>query len=789
MFTISRASFREAIEGERKLLEPLSDEEKNRARYLRGEVRLGEFEWLGPRWGRGFKLYSEVLGRDAWAKVRQVLDKAGWHLATGDESMRRGLKPISDVAKKQGDLGFPGFWKNLVNMGALGGYVEVSSLEEFTAELRKWATGDVLHESPDADGILSEAKFLEDLTEGMRRFVFMAPSVEEANERAITLREFAENSALWAGSGSSKYPERVEYFDDDGKLRRVRRSKWSTALVLSADKVESILRQKKPSALKQYNSAILKRETEKGRAVVNSDDETYLRMAYISLWLETAMKGHPLSTLFMSSRQMYEMWNRLSESVNNLSGVKLPLDQSHFDWQQNKRMINAFLDVLRDFISVNASDRIKQDLLLVLESVRITLVTVTGELRIGDTVIPVEKGIMSGWRWTALIDTVFNFGELFSAVRLCERQGLPVSLQSIVCQGDDDQLETDSYSSAAGIVAAYDIMNFEINPGKFFAARDRDEYLRQVAEGGGVSGYMARAVNSLLWRNPINKDPVGGLLRAREQLTSWNVIIGRGGNVKRTVDHMVRDIAGGNGLSFGQVWELLRTPASVGGLGALKPSPEGNWLAMTEGTFSVRPRIEWSSIHGLDDEKKYWSDRGIELTDKMLYDSVVDKLEFTRVRKEVVAGSVFEVDPVVPILREIDGGGGIPITAPRPKGERKTVVGDIVMREMVRRRDWTRLEEFFVDPSWSWCSKRILQHGGRRVWVDWVLGKLPFSQPVVFGCSGLMVSVQWKEVVKGYWSYVVGRQKFSYKTVLRAAIAAELVARERVLANLTRLGG
>merc|ERR1712137_613589 len=100
-------------------------------------------------------------------------------------------------------------------------------------------------------------------------------------------------------------------------------------------------------------------------------------MAYVSNWLEPAMKKHPYSSLFFSNIQLFQLFQQMTRDCNN-KYIKLPIDQSNFDWQQSKSMLRIFFSCIKKFIAKEASDRVKKDLLLVTNSIEISLLDIPG---------------------------------------------------------------------------------------------------------------------------------------------------------------------------------------------------------------------------------------------------------------------------------------------------------------------------------------------------------------------------------------------------------------------------
>jgi hypothetical protein len=739
-----------------------------------------------------------LLPKDAIPDVKSYFRLFNIFNYTSATLLRRILKEISDVFKKYGELLSP-HWKMFVNWDTLGGYVRTKDITDFVGDLRDWAEGDIVHSMTDG-GEMSETKFLDCLEDGMWEFMYQAPNVERANEYALTLEEYSKHPGNWATPGATQIKESVLYSvtsrDEVGnkitKTYKPRGSKWRSALALHPSQVRRILTQTDRAQLRQRNTAVQKQETGKLRAVVSADDATYLRMDFISQWLEVALKGHPLSTLFMSTPQTVDMWENLSRKTEQKDSVKIPLDQSHFDWQQNKRMIGRFFSVMRRFIETYSAAHLRADLLLVLRSLEIALVEEEGTIVVGTgskkTYIPIQKGVMSGWRWTALMDTVFNWGELHCARTLVKETGMSDPVISAIAQGDDDQVECPTFGHAAALVEAYSVMNFEVNPGKFFVDIKRDEFLRQVPVPGLVSGYMIRGITSVLWRNPISRDPPAGLLRLTEQLKAWNLLLGRGARPTTVERLMLLDMTQGNGLSKQEVIGLLRTPATVGGLGYVGPDSH-KWFAVSPGTVAREAKLNKFTVRGLDVELEEWKGLGASWDDSALYDSLSKNLELSKARVEVTPGRIDEVELLKPHpwLARPDG-GGIPVNA-RGRRDLPKTLSSFMLEQAVREKRWDWIRNDWLDPTLRAVSDRIESNGGRRVWVDWLTGNLPVKLPTIPGWSDLKPSVIYNAMIESVWSRLVTMASFNMTKVRRYFLTAELSIRNVLRAQDVRLGG
>jgi hypothetical protein len=147
---------------------------------------------------------------------------------------------------------------------------------------------------------------------------------------------------------------------------------------------------------------------------------------------------------------------------------------------------------------------------------------------VGNERIEITNGVLSGWRWTAMLDTIINLAELDLAKQWVESNStIKIELLDFNAQGDDDWLKIRTYKMAIALWLAYESFGLFVNPGKFFLDKERDEYLRRVMDKGIVTGYPARSVASILFRDPTSpKEPVG-TARIRSTFGKWKLFAER----------------------------------------------------------------------------------------------------------------------------------------------------------------------------------------------------------------------------------------------------------------------
>jgi hypothetical protein len=773
-----------------KLLSPLTKEESGRMRYMRG-YKVKNISWvenLGRRWGTSIDLYLSLMPRDVRVEVEAVLRQLRLIDLRSAEDLNLVLKDLSIVMKKHGTL-LSEYWKWYVAWDTFGGYAPLLDIMEQVETIRFWVSGDVTHKY-----LGSEEDFITRIERYSEEFLQLGPNIGGANRRAKTITEWCKEPVTWARSGTSSLASEILYTVGK-KNYKSRKSKWATALSLESSDVEKLVRETNKSKLIMTNVAIQKREPSKIRAIITSDIQMYLKMSYISHWLETALKGHTKTTLFFNAEQANTMWENMSRACL-VEDVKVPIDQTRFDHQPNRRMDAAVLRAIRRYIANNAVEPVRSDLLSVLKTVTYALlesgrfVTVKGAQ--GDVLVPSTKGLESGLKWTAFWGSILNYAELMTARDLVQEVGILNPIYDVVVQGDDDKIRCKNIAAAAALVGAYKSMDLELNLKKFFVDFDRDEFLRQVAVWGDVSGYPARGILSLLWRNPVSMDPVAGKLRAREQLKGWNLMIGRGCDKKLVCREMFRDITQGNGLSADELGVLLRTPASQGGFGFWEPTlammDSRKGLEFQVGQVRVKARIVESTVKGLDWNIMRLAELGMKVSKSEAVAHIIPNLELLHARKEIEPGGIREVELIKPVTWRGTGARGCALTPQVSEDMPQTLAG-LGLSKAKEQKDWEWIQNVYIAEVDRELSKRILKHGGRRVWLDWIDNKLAFAAPVVPGWSETAISVEFSKIVSSYWTRVVSYYRFTTTSVIRAAIACEMQVRANLSRKIVHIGG
>lgn len=724
----------------------------------------GVFKDLPMQMQIPWSVYWELLAPSDRRYLWNIIGVTGIFSATNGTWILTKLKDLSALAKKfQTDV-FGERWKLLIDLHLLRDYVPAKQITDFKQDIEDWVVGDIPHEFEGEPG-----KFLEYLRLGVRRFFKDAPCRHEPNP--LTVPQWLSDPQNWARSGTSD-GSRLEVVTK-GKRHRARKSKWATALSSSLDKLLRVFW----STAKQTNGAVQKRELGKVRAVLSGDNSNYLRMSFVSYWMEAMLAGHPHTTLYYDSLQQLTLWYQMARGTEN-SLIKLPLDEEEYDHRVTMPMLHVALDEVSNFIQDKCTNGMATELLNTVASIKRSITG--GTVTVGGYTVKVQKGVLSGWRWTAFIDTILNVGKLEAYRAIIYERTMSNPLNDYVSQGDDVRMEIANASGAGALYQCYIETGFKVNAQKFFAKTDCDEFLRQVAQPGLTAGYPARAIASLVFRNPVTRELAKGEERMREQVSSWNTVMSRIGYDRP--DQMKTDLARANNLDVDIVNRYLSTPACVGGVGYESTKAE---TVMGIGIGKSHREIKWhySSTPALAGLMAQYFGKPTDYADK--WRSAVDV-------KSEDEWSLFEVKEVEipwPTNKVAVQGKYSPIHAQRRR-DIPSSVSEVMLDYILRSRPFdTDLVLRWLAPEHIPFFTRLYHSASLRVTKAWLSGSLPFATPVIPGWSPLAVSQVYNGYSGSMWSWATQHRRCGWARVLRAAYTTERVTRDVLKIEIPRIGG
>lgn len=425
---------------------------------------------------------------------------------------------------------------------------------------------------------------------------FFSENIRQPNLEVVEdlgLFDYISDVGRWAVSGASNWEKTKDL-----------RNKWGTALKMDTNAIISRLYDRR---YKCVNRANWKEEAGKlGRVTFSGDMKQYLLMSFIMDKLHFVPTGQ--TTLFedaKSEKERLEMFFNYMDSGK----VSFPLDMNEFDKYPSKEMILLLINIMRKYCFTKHTGDINDAFDLLIDSLENeTYLDINGQQ------YKWLRGILSGWKMTALLGTIISNVYFRMADSIVENTtGLTSCMFST--QGDDTTNVLQSYYHAYLIYATYKILKIKLSDGKFYMSRLRTEFLRKEYKNRKVSGYPARLVTKILYRSTEQPKTNPGLERYEEGLSNWREAKSRGLNISNFYRN---DLIGRLGFYDEQ---LFKTGYLYGGANLLNEyQNDGKILSINQSDVSVSTfddsvllGYNWSKITRL------WK-TGID--ERLLYDSL-----------------------------------------------------------------------------------------------------------------------------------------------------------------------
>lgn len=693
-----------------------------------------------------------------------------------DNMNKERLAELSGIFKKQQHL-LDADWIYYVDLNTLGDFVESPTPEVIQEKVTEWVAHKVEHSLPDFE-------FNELYRSGVRAFLF--PHYNVPTKPPLSVAQFLADPGYWATPGSSD-AKRLKAKSG----RTARKGKWASAMAMSLEELVVLFYSTTPQVL----STTPKRELGKARMIISGDMGNYLRMAYVSYWLEDVIRNHPHTTLFYSKEQMLAMWVQMVEKTKPLThkvrATKFPgdkpnmtLDESKFDHMVNSEMLHIKLDEIGNFISEYADVVNKQEMLDAMALITQSIVN-NGYVYIryprGVTRrVYIKNGILSGWRWTALLDTISNAAKVtaFRTVTILRSSDLLSDqfldpIMDYTSQGDDIRSRARSFLHAQVFSYLYAEAGFEVHPNKYFVSVYTDEFLRKVAlYGTELTGYPARGISTLVFRNPAKAEMLYGEDRIREMVNNWLMVYRRiKCPFKQLEHHMTRDIARANSIKTELVNDFVHAYANKGGMGveplndkriifqkAIFQQPESVETPPLVKAMSDEPSIQ-RIIHARWEKGISWK-AGPKLVRQFMMKAVVD----TGLPKVYNYRQV----PLFDAMLNVDGPRAKYGLAPSMIDALKTVT-----LESDRNELRSNAEKWMDLPSLAVLNK-YMSSMSLRTLKEWIDGKLLGSVPEHRRQGPIFMSPIFKKYARSQLIPVLNSARVKYTSIQRAWLSAEL---------------
>jgi hypothetical protein len=504
---------------------------------------------------------------------------------------------------------------------------------------------------------------------------------------------------------------------------------------------------------------------EEARLVVSSDNGTYLNMIYFLKSLERLWSVSGMSPLWMGNKEGSQFWEVYAKLLKSGGFTHVPLDETRFDRNKWLSTILAVLDEFLKFVLNNKlSYKYGDD---VADSIRRIINKISGGiLTDGELVLEIKKGILSGWGLTAWLDTFINMIQMDIAIEVVEKiRGGENGVIGRSHNGDDVWLVTTSKKLAALYLAVYNAMGLDVHPQKTWISTKYDEFLRIYGDKDRVSGYLTRLA-AILWAKPGSIPPRTKEERISNIRDNWVKVFQRGGG-RSLLPIMIRDLVGASGFTKLKIVSWSFTASSLGGGGfgthskgmrmhtskEEEEEEEGkkNRMELVGKLRTIWNELGYKSYVLPENERKYWAGRVgksasfrtsiVDVNDKPIYYS--GPLDWFDKR----------------IYPSFDR--SVPLT-----GRSEQVIASY------REDGLSGVVKYIRNQDKSWVTD-MYKRMGRRMWLDWVLGRLDHGSIINPWAGSMSAPYQFNNLVKRVISRVLSKSRPTYNRLRRELVGLE----------------
>lgn len=539
------------------------------------------------------------------------------------------LKEISNCVFYEGGEDY----EYLVGIDTLYGWEKIVDDDLIISKMKAWVNNDL---KPNFEG--SETAFNQRFREKVRETLRWRSN---KMPMTTTARDFCTNIVSEGTTGSAYDPENnrtnIKVIDPENDVKvKFKKTKYTKSAALSvSNKMRRLFKKKKQRARVSHKVEF----APKVRIIVSSDYDTTLKMRFIDEWLTPWLNGLDKSTLFQTKSQTYQMWRKFAEN-----GVyyNVPIDQSQFDHHATKTMVLIMLDEIKQLIQDYATNNtelldVMDSIVYALDGGEITYTTSDGKI----VTLKYESGILSGWQWTALLDTIANIAEFGVMCDLAEKNKIKMEVKQFNAQGDDGLVKLTTPVACLALITAYNQCGFEVHPRKTFISRRHNEYLRKYSKNNEVNGYPARMVTKLLWLYPGDLLPITEIEKLTTTLSKWKMFNERMRGDTQSLLRYIRSEYTALKIPVAIYEDYLRISQTRGGAGLLGTettkkvnvvrSPKAKKLVVEDDVGYQEFRLRFGKHQTREMEN--WFSNLILITDKRYRDNVISTVEITNAKE------------------------------------------------------------------------------------------------------------------------------------------------------------
>jgi hypothetical protein len=367
----------------------------------------------------------------------------------------------------------------------------------------------------------------------------------------------------------------------------------------------------------------VKRERGKLRQFINASDACYFQMSYLAYFWDPLFYNHPLVRVFSNSASSRsKLWGNIKFDIiqslkkNNINIsepeplldkgkrslyfnesclINIPGDGSKFDHHQSLDDLCTIIDTVNKvvflFLRTTANwphhkiTKIISDIERVSNNVKYGLKH--GIVEVGRKRLKVQSGILSGWRLTSILGSIWNLGFNLWIAKRANNLNWQYAINNYwLFFGDDADFRyygVGKWIRHAILAARF---NYPYNPDKGWFSLWRTEFLRIFYSPRSIPrGYPIRTMGSIFSSQPFgqrgNPSSVG---RLSERLGIWE----RAGtryllDFETLSYHMLTDLHRSSGFSKKNIIDWINTPVFYGG-GGWSTKLNRKWVSFKQDT-------------------------------------------------------------------------------------------------------------------------------------------------------------------------------------------------------------
>lgn len=362
--------------------------------------------------------------------------------------------------------------------------------------------------------------------------------------RCYDFKQFVSFRDSWANPGTSNLGQPAKLVVNGKKIRV--NNKWFSAISLSD---EDIIKECETTRV-QVKPFLKKDEPAKTRVVQAYDTRSIIRCSFLDSFIANVNGCAKWTTIGDSpSEKLAVREDLLTEDKL----WRLCTDQSSFDINQPKWLVMHALKSLIRHISRVSSEAARIGSIEIASMEEVFLETTSGPTKW-------EKGVLSGHKWTALLDSILNRAETEYVMKKTGSE-----IVKGYYQGDDAIVKLRKEPDLEEISKVYASLGLSVNQMKTWVSRDRCEFLHEIYMDGRVHGLPARLARALVWRKPATGLSPGGEEHMNINISNARKAARRGLDVIPFLTKFMKSKIPRMDMNLFR--ECLATPVSLGGLG------------------------------------------------------------------------------------------------------------------------------------------------------------------------------------------------------------------------------